>query len=369
MIGVTARLFINRPSETRQHELQTQVAPDSKAEPHDNVRNSQPIEEKQLSLFCWAEYIPQGVIDDFAKETGIKVAVENYASNEELIGKLLAGGGKYDLIQPSEYALDRLIKANLLLKLNHDLLPNLKNLAPEFQRLSFDPGNHFSVPYLAGFVGICFNKEKIKNPINNFRDVFVQEHAKRIVIINDAREIVSWALADIGLDVNDINENTLRKVTPILEKWIPLVSIFDSDSPKTALFNGQADIGIIWSGEAAILINADKRFDFVLPENGAHFFIDSIAIPKNASHPTNAHLFINYLLRPDVGKRISDIFPYYNPNLASRMLLGQEQLSNQAAYPPASAVLKMQVFRDIGEQAVAVDRLVSKFLNTYSRSN
>ena len=317
-------------------------------------------EERKLNIFCWAEYIPQEVIDGFSKETGIQVSVENYASNEELIGKLVAGGGKYDLIQPSEYAVEALIKADQLRPLNPEALTNLGNLAPEFRGMPFDPGNKYSVPFMAGFVGICVNTDKIKTPITSFNDVFMPAHKNRIVILDDAREISSFALATAGLGINDVTPETLAKIKPILEKWLPLVKVYDSDSPKTALKNGDVDIGVVWSGEAAILYNDNKKFAFVLPREGAHLFVDNMAIPKTAGHPQNAHLFINYLLRPEVSKKISDAFPYYNPNSAARSLLSPDQLANPASYPPAQEVSRMQTFRDLGEQSAAIDELVTK---------
>ncbi len=317
-------------------------------------------EEKKLNIFCWAEYIPQAVLDGFTKETGIQISVENYASNEELIGKLLAGGGQYDLIQPSEYAIEVLIKDNQLIPLNQAALTNLGNLAPEFRSMAFDPGNKYSVPFMAGFVGICVNTEKVKTPIKGFSDVFVPALKNRIVVLDDSREIVSWALGEAGLGINDVSPENLAKIKPLLQKWLPLVKVYDSDSPKTALKNGDVDIGVVWSGEAAILYNDDKKFQFVLPEKGAHLFVDSMAIPKTAAHPQNAHLFINYLLRPDVSKMISDEFPYYNPNSAARSLLSPDQLANPASYPPAQDVARMQTFKDIGQQAAAVDEIVTQ---------
>jgi len=317
-------------------------------------------EEKKLNIFCWAEYIPQAVLDGFTKETGIQISVENYASNEELIGKLLAGGGKYDLIQPSEYAIEVLIKDNQLIPLNQAALTNLGNLAPEFRSMVFDPGNKYSVPFMAGFVGICVNTEKIKTPIKGFNDVFVPALKNRIVVLDDSREIVSWALGEAGLGINDVSPENLAKIKPLLQKWLPLVKVYDSDSPKTALKNGDVDIGVVWSGEAAILYNDDKKFQFILPEKGAHLFVDNMAIPKTAAHPQNAHLFINYLLRPEVSKMISDEFPYYNPNSAARSLLSPDQLANPASYPPAQDVARMQTFKDIGQQAAALDEIVTQ---------
>jgi spermidine/putrescine transport system substrate-binding protein len=317
-------------------------------------------EQKKLSLFCWSEYVPQTIIDDFTKETGIKVSVENYSSNEEMLSKLLAGGGKYDLIQPSEYTIEALIKDGQLLPLNSAGLTNLNNIAPEFRAMSFDLGNKYSVPYMAGFVGICVNTAKIKTPVQNFADVFVPTNKGRIVVLDDAREIVSWALGSLKLGINDVTTENLALITPLLKKWLPLVKVYDSDSPKTSLKNGDVDIGVIWSGEAALLYAQDKKFAFILPEDGAHLFVDNLAIPKTASHPQNAHLFINYLLRADVSKRISDAFPYYNPNLAARQLLSPEQLANPASYPPAQQISRMQTFRDLGQFSATVDELVTQ---------
>ena len=113
-----------------------------------------------LNLFCWSEYIPRTVIDAFEKQSGVRVTVENYASNEEMLAKLLAGGGEYDLIQPSEYTVEALIKASLLLPLDRDKIPNTKNLDPQFLNLSFDPGNKYSVPWMTGTVGIVINTQR-----------------------------------------------------------------------------------------------------------------------------------------------------------------------------------------------------------------
>ena len=317
-------------------------------------------EEKKLNLYCWSEYIPQSVIDDFTKETGIKVSVENYSSNEEMVTKLLAGGGKYDLIQPSEYTIEALIRENQLLALNPASLSNLANISSEFRNMPYDAGNKFSVPYMAGFVGICVNTDKVKTPIKGFADVFTPAHKGRIVVLDDAREITSWAFAADKLDINDVTPENLEKVKPMLKKWLPLVKVYDSDSPKTSLKNGDVDLGVVWSGEAALLYKDDKKFAFVLPSEGSHLFVDSLAIPKLAAHPQNAHLFINYILRPEVSRKISEAFPYYNPNSAARALLSAEEISNPASYPPAQDITRMQTFRDLGKQAASIDELITQ---------
>jgi spermidine/putrescine transport system permease protein len=315
--------------------------------------------EKALHIFCWSEYIPQQIVDAFSADTGIKVSMETYSSNEEMLAKLFAGGGNYDIIQPSEYVIEGLIKESLLTPIDHASIPNMKNLAPEFTNMSFDPGNKYSVPYMAGTVGIIVNTEVVQDDIKSYNDVFQEKFAKNIVVLDDAREIVSWGLESLGIPVNEVSDENLAKVKPLLEKWLPLVKVFDSDSPKTALLNGDVALGVVWAGEGAILLNEDEKFKWIVPAEGGHLFVDSLAIPKTAKHAKNAELFINYMLRPDVSAKISEAFPYLNPNVAARELLTPAQRNNPASFPTADQLANMQTFKDIGEQATKIDELVT----------
>jgi spermidine/putrescine transport system substrate-binding protein len=312
-----------------------------------------------LNIYCWSEYIPQSVIDEFAKRTGIKVSVENYASNEEMLAKLGAGGGSYDIIQPSEYVVEALVRENLLHAIDHAKIPNLKNISPQFLNMQFDPGNKFSVPFMAGTVGIVVNTELVTGDIKGFADVFKPENNQKIVVLDDAREIVSWALLSQGIPVNDVSDENLEKAKGVLANWLPLVKIYDSDSPKTALLNGDVAIGVVWGGEGAILLNEDKKFKWTVPAEGTHLFIDSLAIPKDSKNVANAEAFMNFILEPEISKQISDAFPYTNPNLAARKLLTPEQLANPASFPTDEEIAKMETFQDVGEQASKIDELVT----------
>jgi spermidine/putrescine transport system substrate-binding protein len=312
---------------------------------------------EQLNLFAWSEYIPQAVIDGFTKETGVKVNYETYASGEEMLSKLLVGGGAYDLVQPPDYIAESMIKNRLLRPLDGSKLKNLKNIAPEFLKLPHDPEQKFTVPYMTGTVGIVVNTDKVKEPIRGYRDVFQPKFRNRIVVVNDNREIVSWALVTLGLDQNAITPANLAKARPLVAEWLKLVKVFDSDSPKTPLLNGDVDLGVVWSGEAARLIQENKKFVYVLPVEGYHPFVDVLAIPTTSKNPALAHRFIDYVLRPEVSKRISDEFPYTNPNAAARKLLSAEQLANAASYPKSES---FKTFRDIGKAAADIDRLVTE---------
>ncbi len=310
----------------------------------------------ELNLFAWSEYVPQSVLEAFTKETGIRVNYESYGSNEEMLAKLMSGAANYDLIQPSEYVVEALVKENLLVPLDKAKLPNLKNVGPEYWKQPHDPGLSYSVPYMQGTVGIIVNTEKVKDPVTGYADVFQPKYKGRIVILDDALEIVTWGLATQGIAPDGVTKENLEKVRPVLAAWLPLVKVYDSDSPKTALLNGDVDLGIAWSGEAAILIKEQPgKFAYVLPKEGAHMFIDNLVIPKGAQHVDAAHQFIDYILRPEVSLQISEEFPYTNPNLEARKLLSPEDQANPASYPPGNP--KLATFRDIGALAADVDKL------------
>lgn len=145
----------------------------------------------------------------------------------------------------------------------------------------------------------------------------------------------------------------------MLKDWLAKVGIYDSGSPRTSLSSGDADIGVLWSGEAALLFRENPKFQWVLPAEGFHMFVDNIAIPRTARHREYAEKFINFILRPDISRMISEKFPYYNPNAEARKLLSPEELNNPASYPPGLDIRKAGIFSDIGGQQSKVDDLIT----------
>lgn len=316
---------------------------------------------EELNLFAWSEYVPQKLIDGFTRETGIRVNYETFSSNEEMLSKLLAGTGEYDVIQPTEYAAEALIRAHLLRPIDRAHLANAHWIAPEYLHPAYDPADAYTIPYMSGTVGIVVNTAVVHGPITGYNDVFQPQFAGRIVVVNDNREIVSWALATLGVPPNDITPATLARARPIVARWVKLIKVYDSDSPKTPLLSGDVDLGVVWSGEAAILWNQNHKFRYVLPREGAHRYVDLLAVPANAPHAAAAARFLDYVLRPEVARLICDEFPYTSPNVGARRLLSPQQLANPASYPAADGT--RETFRDIGRAAADVDRLLTELKN------
>jgi spermidine/putrescine transport system permease protein len=311
-----------------------------------------------LHLLCWSEYVPQTVLAPFTGKTGIPVQVENYSSNEQMLEKLRARPGYYDVIQPSGFYVETLAARGELEALNFAHIPNVRHLDPKYRHLPFDPQGAHSIPWLAGTVGIVVNTARVREPVETWAEVFTGRYSGRIVVVDDAREMVTWALASLGLPITDVSDAALAQIRPVLAEWLPQVHVFNSDSPHAAMLDGRADVGIMWSGEAALLWQKDRHFRYVLPTQGAHMFVDNLAIPKGTPHRAAAESFLNHCLEPEVSVLISNAYPYTNPNRAARRLLSAEQLANPASYPPAE--LKLPMLRNEGNSAQAIAAFVGK---------
>jgi len=314
---------------------------------------------KSLHLFYRQDSIPRPIIERFVEETGIPVEVETYASNEQMLANLLSGRDRPDLIEPGEYVIEGLIKENLLLPLNQAALPNLQHLAPEFRNLPFDPGNVFSVPFRADIIGIVVNSERVKKKIAGYEDVFSGANKGRIVVLDEPREITSWAFAVLDLPVNEVTDAHLDKAKPLLAKWLRQIKAYDSDHPESLLQNNEVDIGILRSDSAAALMQADSHFQWVLPKEGSHLAVDSFCIPRTATQVEAALAFINFLLRPDISAEISRTIARINPNLAARELLASEPSAAPIAFPRAEEFSRLKTFRDIGNQSLRVEEIIN----------
>lgn len=310
--------------------------------------------EKQLVLYCWPGYVPEVVTQAFTNETGIEVLVEYYSTNEELLRHRLTGR-RYDLVQPSDYAADALIKRKALQPLRHDKIPNLKNLDEKFRKLPHDPEDEFTIPWLSGTVGIVVNTNRINDPVQSYSDLFSGQYRGRIVALNDSREWLGWALCHLGLPVNHVTPEVLQQVETVWKEWMPQVGVFDSDNAADVMISGDADVALTWSGDAATLLAASTAYQFVLPEEGVHRYVDCLAIPRGAPHRESAEKFMNFILRPDVSLMISKTIPFTNPNREAFTKLTETERSNPASYPKGDLALKS--FRDIGDMTEQVEKL------------
>ncbi|MCP5328270.1 MAG: polyamine ABC transporter substrate-binding protein [Sinobacteraceae bacterium] len=322
-------------------------------------------EEKVLNVYNWSDYIDPSVLEDFTRETGIKINYDVFDSNEALETKLLTGNTGYDIVVPSASFLERQIKAGVFRKLDTSLLPNLKNLDPEItQRVALhDPGNEHSVNYLWGTSGVGYNVAKIKErlpdaPVDSFAMFYDPQVVSKfkdcgVTLLDAPSEVVGTVLIWLGKDANSEKAEDLAAAEKVLMAIRPYVKYVNSSKYIEDLANGEVCLSLGWSGD--VLQSRDRareagkgiEVNYLIPREGAVMFFDMLAIPADAKRPKNAHLFIDYLLRPEIAAKNSEFVNFANSNAASWPLISEAVRNDRGVYP--SDEVKPKLVPDLAE--------------------
>jgi len=321
------------------------------------------VTAQQINLFVWTEYIPQDILDCFGLVYGLQVNREEFSSNEELYAKLKAGASGYDIVHPSDYIINVMIRDGLLQPLDTSRLPNLKNIDPEYLKLYGDRAAYVS-PYQVGSQAIVYDAERVPNPPQSWADLWKPEYAGHLVFVDDSRIIIGMALLTLGYSVNATDPAQLAEAEAKLKELIPNVKLFDSDSPKTALIAGDADLGIVWNGEAFLAQREKPSIQYVFPTEGAITFEDGFGLTTDAPHPDAAYAWMNYVLQADVAWLLLQDFPYTVPNRAALEYAQANHPDVYAAYAdsiitntPAATLLAGHRVEDVGQALQYYDRL------------
>ncbi len=290
------------------------------------------VTSKQINLFLWTEYIPADILECFGLVYGIEVNQEFFSSNEELDAKLRAGASGYDIVHPSDYIINVMIRSGMLEKLDKSRLPNLANLDPGYLALYGDQADYVS-PYQLGTQAIVYDSARVPNPPKSWADLWSPDYANRLVMIDDTRVIIGMTLLTLGYDINTKDPAQLAEAEARLKELAKNnVKLWDSDSPKTALIAGDADLGVVWNGEAFLAKQELPTIEYVLPTEGAILFQDGFAVPTGAPHADAAYAWMNYLLQGDVAWLLLKDYPYTVPNRAALDYAKANQPDVYAAY-------------------------------------
>jgi spermidine/putrescine transport system substrate-binding protein len=305
--------------------------------------------EQKVSVYNWSEYIPEGVLEEFTKETGIKVDYTTFDSNEVMYARLKIYKGRgYDVVVPSTYLVSRMRREGLIQPLERKWLKNFKHLNPDLMNKPFDPKNTFSIPYLWGSTGIGINRSKIKtNAPKSWLDLWSTDYRNSLLLTDDMREVFHMALKVNGHSTNSSNPDEIKQAFELLTQLMPNVKLF-SGEPKPEFVNGNVDIGLMWSGEMATAKQENPAFDYIYPEEGPTMWIDNFVIPSRAKNVANAHVFIDFMLRPDIAARSSVDLGYATPNMAGKVLLDKSIKDNPIVFPPSEILQNAEFQKDVG---------------------
>ncbi len=304
-----------------------------------------------LKFYNWGEYIGDDVISNFEDEYGVDVISEYFDSNEAMYTKLQAGD-TYDVLVPSDYMIERLIKEDMLQPIDKSVISNIDNLADGVKSLDYDPDNTYSVPYFWGSVGLVYNKNNVsKEDLENegYNILKNQKYKGSIYIYDSQRDAFMVALKALGYSMNTENENEINAAY----EWLKEVNntmepSYVTDEVIDAMANGNKDIAVVYSGDAAYILSQNEDMGFFNPNEGTNIWSDSMVIPKNAENPKLANEFINYILTYDASYSNSSTVGYASSNaevLNEMSSEGGEYYENEA-YLPRIGYEKDEIFKD-----------------------
>lgn len=323
-------------------------------------------EDNKLYVYNWGEYIDESVIDDFEKETGIQVVYDVFETNEEMYPIIEAGGVSYDVVCPSDYMIQKMIENNLLAEINFDNIPNYKEIGQEYLDISrgFDPENKYSVPYCWGTMGILYNTKRFEElgvpAPSKWSDLWDERLKGEILMQNSVRDAFTVALKSLGYSLNTTDPDELEQAKAELIRQKPLVQAYVIDQARDKMIGGEAAASAIYSGEMLYIQNAvkdqeaDFTLEYVIPEEGTNYWVDSWVIPANAKHKENAEKWIDFLCRPEIAKKNFEYITYATPNKGAYELLDDELKTNKALFPDIASLTNCEIIQYPGEEADAL---------------
>ena len=330
-----------------------------------------------VNVYNWGEYISDGsdgsldVNKLFEELTGVKVNYSTFASNEEMYVKLKVGGIQYDVIIPSDYMIERLIRENLVRKLNFKNIPAHTNIAKRFKNLPFDPTGEYSLAYTWGVTGIIYNKSLVSESEDmiDWKILFDKKYQGQILMYYNPRDAFGIAQAYLGYSLNTTNESELRECAKLLKTQKPLVQSYVMDEMYDKMEAGEAAIGVYYAGDSLTMIDNNPDLNFIIPKKGANLFVDSICIPASSGSPELGEMYINFLSEPEIALANIEFINYASPNDGAIAIMSDETRNNRIIYPDQETLDNCEVYITLPDETnILMEDLWNEILsndNTY----
>ena len=304
-----------------------------------------------LKLYLPGEYLGENVISDFEKQYGVRVIVENFDSNEMMYTKLMAGD-RYDVIIPSDYMIERLMNEDFLQPLDKSMIPNMENMSDAVLGMSYDPDNTYSIPYFWGSVGLVYNHENVDPAViesEGWEVLRNTDYAGHIYIYDSERDSFMMAFKALGYSMNTEDPNEINDAYEwLLQMNNTMSPVYVTDEVIDGMMNGYKDIAVVYSGDAAVVLDENEDMSFYMPSQGTNIWCDAMVIPQNAKNPKLAHEFINYMLTYEAAFDNTETVGYTSPNaeVFEEMTSSEDLYADNAAYLPRSGYDKDEMFHD-----------------------
>ena len=309
--------------------------------------------EETLVIYNAYDYIDEEVLEQFTEETGIQIKYTMFTTIEEMYVKLTAGGSSYDIICPSDYMIERLIKEDLIAEIDYSQVPNAAGLASWLWDADFDENLAHGVPYMWGTVGILYNTDYVDEEITSWASIFDPQYKKDVFMLDSMRESIGLGLKYLGYSMNDHSETALNAARDLLikQKNDGIVQGYLVDEVKDKMVAGEAAMAVMWSGDAMYAIMENDSLRYVVPEEGSNIWVDCMCITKSSEHYEAALKFIDFLCRPDIALKNYEYIHYASPIESIYAEIDPEELANPAVNPSEEVIAKCEYFHDIMDYA------------------
>ncbi len=305
-------------------------------------------DKKSITFYNYGENIDNETLKEFEKEYGIKVKMSTFDEMETMYQKIAGSGVQYDVILVSDALMPRMIEEGLLQPLNKENIPNINQMDEEYLNLSMDPGNKYSVPYMFGTVGLIYNKDIVTEDVDSWDILWDEKYRDQVFMFDTHRDTIGVALKKLGYSLNSSNPKELEEAKQLLLEQRELVDPkYGVDNGTTMIANGETAINMIWSGEGLNLQVENPNLVYVVPKEGANFWIDSLCIPANAVNVDGAQKFINFISDKESALRIADEIGYTTPNKEARLEQDSHIRNNPNAYMPKEIMARCELYIDL----------------------
>lgn len=313
--------------------------------------------QESLHVFNWTDYIGKTTLSSFEQSTGSKVVYDNYSSNEELVAKLESGGADYDVVFPSGYAVEILLQKNLLARLDHSKIPNIKNVMEEFSSPYFDKEMGFCVPYTWSTTGVGYDSRMVSDTqAGSFAVLFESKYRGKILVLDDMRASMGMALKSLGYSANTTNAEEIAKAKDKLQQQKPLVHVYTSSNIPQLLASGEVKLAYGWSGDILQAASRNANVHYAIPSEGTLMYVDYMCVPAAARNKDLAYKFINHILDPAVSAEIAETIHYAMTNSGARNLTSGSTKELWSLLDRPQAMTKFEFVRNIGSSLQLYDQ-------------
>ena len=314
-------------------------------------------DKESINVYNWGDYIDREVLELFEEEYDIEVKYDTFATNEDLYVKIKQASNSYDVIIPSDYMIERMIREDLLTTIDMDSITNYDKIDEVFKNLGYDPNNEYSVPYMWGTFGIIYNTTMVDEEVNSWDILWDEKYEGQILMLDSQRDTIAVALKKLGYSMNTRSLEELEEAKEALIQQKPLVYAYLGDNIKSAMINEEGAIALVWAGDAVVMMDENPNLQYVIPDEGTNLFFDAMVIPKSTSNKEGAQKFIDFMSRPAISAKNADYIGYSVPISEAVELLDEDVRNNEVAYPSEDVIRNTEIFKDIHDIIEEYDRI------------